>query len=682
MTGFTVSALLAVVGGALVIILGFLPYVGWSYRRRGHFSLGHAFIVACAAVYLLALWTYTILPLPDPALVCVDPAEPQLRPGQFLRDFAEARAGGTGRAVLAQVLLNVLLFVPLGMLARHLFRLGLLRTLLLGLGVSALIELTQLTGTWGLYPCAYRLMDVDDLIANTVGAGVGVALAPLLRLVPDQRAADARQPQPVTARRRILGMIADVTAVQLVTTVVWVAVGSLLLTSGRMNSAELAASGETIQGGLSLVVATVLLVVVPLLGHGATPGQRLVMLRPRTEAGGDPTRPQRLLRAVVGSYGYLLLESLGGLTGSALLGGAATVLGLASLVVAARGDHRGLSGWVARVRVVDVRVPGTATTDAERWAAMPELRQLWLAVAAGAASLHLLYLALVDQATLGGDALATWTVVAVVGFTAVSQVVLLILNGLVMLRREGRSLGNLLTLLLGAALVALTGMTVVTMAAGSGPLLVAVGALWAVVAYLGLVFWAFVLYGLLYARRDPTPGADSVVVLGSGIFGTRVPPLLAGRLARGREVLEAELARGGDAVLVCSGGQGPGEDVPEAVAMADHLVDGGLSPDLVRRESASRTTEENLELSLALLAEEGRGERVVVVTNDYHAFRAAIITRELGLVAQVVGAPTARYFLPSAILREFVGVLARNPWPHVIVAGLIGALALLVGRTL
>lgn len=43
---------------------------------------------------------------------------------------------------------------------------------------------------------------------------------------------------------------------------------------------------------------------------------------------------------------------------------------------------------------------------------------------------------------------------------------------------------------------------------------------------------------------------------------------------------------------------------------------------------------------------EGRGTSLVVATNAYHAFRAAIIARELGLDAQVMGAPTARYYFP------------------------------------
>lgn len=677
MTGFSASAVLAVIGGLVVILLGFVPYLAWSYRRRVRFGPGHAVLVAATAVYALALWTYTVLPLPDPALVCVDPAAPQLRPLQFLRDLARVReTGGSGSTVLLQVAFNVLLFVPLGMVLRHLFRRGLVVTVLAGLAVSGLIELTQLTGNWGLYPCAYRLMDVDDLLANTTGAALGFLAAPLLRRLPGQGvAADPAGPQPVTGLRRALGMVADVLLVEVGGVLLWLPLGLLLLSTDTMSSTEVA-DAEGVRAGLTLLVAAALLVMVPLAGRGATLGQRIVLIRPQAESGAPPSVGQRLLRAVVGTGGYVLLSTLGTLTGSGLLGGAAWVLGLASLVVATLGDHRGLSGMVTRVRVVDSRTPRTAVTDAQRWAAMPELRRLWLAVAAGTAVAHLAVLGLVEAA--GSSVLAAGAVLVVLVLGALAQLAFLLLNGLAMTRREGRSLGNLLTLLLGVALVGLTVLTVLSLAVGTRETSLLLGAVWLLVAYLGLLFWSFVLYGLLYARRDPTPGADSVVVLGSGIFGTRVPPLLAARLQRGREVLEAELGRGGDAVLVCSGGQGPGEDVPEAVAMADHLVDGGVDPALLRRETASRTTDENLRLSLELLRAEGRGERVVVVTNDYHAFRAAIITREQGLVAQVVGAPTARYFLPSAILREFVGVLVRHPWPHLVVAALVVGLAVLL----
>lgn len=49
----------------------------------------------------------------------------------------------------------------------------------MGFAVSLLIETAQLTGIFHLYPCSYRLFDVDDLIWNTLGALLGYAVAAL-----------------------------------------------------------------------------------------------------------------------------------------------------------------------------------------------------------------------------------------------------------------------------------------------------------------------------------------------------------------------------------------------------------------------------------------------------------------------------------------------------------------------
>jgi hypothetical protein len=46
-----------------------------------------------------------------------------------------------------------------------------------GFALSLAVELTQLTGTWGFYPCAYRKFDMDDLVLNTLGVALGFALA-------------------------------------------------------------------------------------------------------------------------------------------------------------------------------------------------------------------------------------------------------------------------------------------------------------------------------------------------------------------------------------------------------------------------------------------------------------------------------------------------------------------------
>jgi glycopeptide antibiotics resistance protein len=123
-------------------------------------------------------------PFPDPArLVCPAPASAvQLVPFDFWRpimrlwqrDVGPVRFFGN-QFVLA-TLMNYVLCGLIGMaLARHTNRLGV--AVLFGLGMTLLVEFTQLTGIWGLYPCAYRQFNVDDLILNSLGVVTGFLLA-------------------------------------------------------------------------------------------------------------------------------------------------------------------------------------------------------------------------------------------------------------------------------------------------------------------------------------------------------------------------------------------------------------------------------------------------------------------------------------------------------------------------
>ncbi|MEU6642691.1 YdcF family protein [Saccharomonospora sp. NPDC046836] len=154
--------------------------------------------------------------------------------------------------------------------------------------------------------------------------------------------------------------------------------------------------------------------------------------------------------------------------------------------------------------------------------------------------------------------------------------------------------------------------------------------------------------------------------------GRRVPPpLLASRLDRGRRVFDAQRARGGDPVLVTSGGQGPDEEVPEAQAMGDYLVANGMPRDRILLEDRSRTTWENLTFSKELMRECRAGYRCVIVTNNFHVLRAALLARKAKVNGQVVGSPTAWYFWPSATIREFIAVFLEHRVINFTVCGLI-----------
>ncbi|KOG11920.1 MULTISPECIES: YdcF family protein [Streptomyces] len=249
----------------------------------------------------------------------------------------------------------------------------------------------------------------------------------------------------------------------------------------------------------------------------------------------------------------------------------------------------------------------------------------------------------------------------VLGLGPVVLAALLCANGVKMVRKEGRRPANLLALLAGLGMFALMGLAIAAAVTRSPALGVLVGTTLLVLAYVSFLFLCFVGYAYLYGRMRIRRDADYVVVLGSGLVGGhRVPPLLASRLDRGRQVYEMLAARGGDApVLITSGGQGPDEALPESHAMADYLVERGFPAGAVLREDRSRTTEENMLRSKELMERDRPGSSCVIVTNNFHAFRAALTARRAGLDGQVVGSPTAAYFWPSATIREFVAVFLQ-----------------------
>ncbi|MEV8438206.1 YdcF family protein [Actinosynnema sp. NPDC051121] len=304
---------------------------------------------------------------------------------------------------------------------------------------------------------------------------------------------------------------------------------------------------------------------------------------------------------------------------------------------------------------------------------------VWLGV-----TLVFVVLWLVFRASANGG----WPAVAV-GYAVVAVLlgsgfvlpVALIANGVLMLRREGFGLANLLSLLAGLAIFGLV-LAFGLATTHTGPAVDAViGSLLIVAAYVAFLFVSLLLYSVVYGSIGRRTGFDAVVVLGAGLIGDRVPPLLAARLDRGLHLHRREVASGRTPLLVVSGGQGPDEAVSEAAAMRDYLLRRGVPDDLIVLEDRATTTEQNLSYSAELLADRGWTGRAVAVTNNFHVFRAAVLARRLKLRMQIIGAPTAWYFLPSAFLREFAALLTHNPVVHTVTCGLLVGLHLLLTLT-
>jgi uncharacterized SAM-binding protein YcdF (DUF218 family) len=255
---------------------------------------------------------------------------------------------------------------------------------------------------------------------------------------------------------------------------------------------------------------------------------------------------------------------------------------------------------------------------------------------------------------------------AVPWLSAVALGLLLLLNGLRMVRREGRSLSNLLSLLLGLGMIVATAVGVTLFLSGTTTIAVVGIVILLLPGYPALSLVSYLLYCLDYLRRRKRPTPAAIVVLGSGLVHGRIPRLLAWRLDAAIALRRVEELSGRRPPLVPSGGQGDDEPTSEGAAMTAYLLERGLDEHDVVTEDRATSTEENLLLSRALLEERGVTGHLRVVTSGYHVGRAALIARRLGLDADVSGARTAWYFVPSAFLREFVAVLTYHPWVNAV----------------
>lgn len=172
----------------------------------------------------------------------------------------------------------------------------------------------------------------------------------------------------------------------------------------------------------------------------------------------------------------------------------------------------------------------------------------------------------------------------------------------------------------------------------------------------------------------PNQNLDYLVVLGAGLNGEEVTPLLANRIKRAIKEWEK---RDRKPKIIMSGGQGPDEVIAEGEAMKAYAIKMGVPEESVIVENKSTTTRENLEFSYALM--EGSAPRFAIVTNYYHVFRALILARQLGISCIGYGANTKFYYSLNAYIREYIGYWSVSLHQHKWVLLAIAVFQILVG---
>lgn len=205
---------------------------------------------------------------------------------------------------------------------------------------------------------------------------------------------------------------------------------------------------------------------------------------------------------------------------------------------------------------------------------------------------------------------------------------------------------------------------------------------------LSLMFWCcIILFGAVEAvvfsagRKAPATEAEYVIILGAQVRGEMPTLVLNARIKAAAEYLSEHP----EAVAVASGGRGSGEAISEAEAIKSGLIRFGIAEDRILLEDVSTSTAENLKFSAKLIQSyeaEKKGESkpegntaneedarkvyfipkdVVLVTSDFHVYRATRLAENLGYT-NVSGLGATDFFAVTIqyYVREFFAILKET----------------------
>ncbi|MEM9133236.1 MAG: YdcF family protein [Actinomycetota bacterium] len=159
--------------------------------------------------------------------------------------------------------------------------------------------------------------------------------------------------------------------------------------------------------------------------------------------------------------------------------------------------------------------------------------------------------------------------------------------------------------------------------------------LWALLALLALYYLATLVdvwfaSTVDYEAVDEPPEDRAAIVLGAAQYNGSPSPVLEARLDVAAQLYE----EGQVDVVVLTGGGQEADITTEAKAGYDYLRDAGIPDDRLLLEVQGGSTYESLRATARFLEDEEIGE-VVLVTDRFHARRAALIAEEVGLAPTV-----------------------------------------------
>ena len=142
---------------------------------------------------------------------------------------------------------------------------------------------------------------------------------------------------------------------------------------------------------------------------------------------------------------------------------------------------------------------------------------------------------------------------------------------------------------------------------------------------------------------------DCIIVLGAGIWGDKPSPMLEDRLKEAISLYNQNVS----SKIIMSGDHGK-EDYDEVNIMKEYAIEQGVASEDIFMDHAGFSTYE----SMYRAKEVFEANKIVIVTQKYHLYRALYIAKQLGIEAYGVNSNPRKYV--GATYREAREIIARN----------------------
>lgn len=142
---------------------------------------------------------------------------------------------------------------------------------------------------------------------------------------------------------------------------------------------------------------------------------------------------------------------------------------------------------------------------------------------------------------------------------------------------------------------------------------------------------------------------DCIIVLGAGIWGDGPSPMLEDRLLEGINLYESNVAP----KIIMSGDHGR-EEYDEVNIMKKFAIEKGIPSEDIFMDHAGFATYDSIYRAKEIF----KAKKVIIVTQEYHLYRALYIANSLGLEAYGVPSNPRKY--GGQFMRDIREILARD----------------------